>query len=266
MKFAFIGAGKMASALMAGMLAKPVCAAKDVIISSKGKERLQKLIASNGATMASSNLEAVTEADVVLLCVKPKDAVEVLTELNGTLKGKLLISIVTGLTLSKMEELAGSNCRCIRVMPNTPVMVGAGASAYSAAANALVNDIDTVKTIFGSLGIIVEVREEQMDAVTAVSGSGPAYVYLMIEALSDAGVSAGLSPDMAQQLAVQTVAGAAEMVLKTGQHPGPLREMVTSPGGTTAEALRVMESRDFRGLITEAVEAAARKAKELSKG
>ncbi|MEO6054856.1 MAG: pyrroline-5-carboxylate reductase [Chthoniobacterales bacterium] len=264
MKFAFIGAGKMASALIRGMLAKPICSAADIVVSSHGKERLEKLASATGVTMASDNKQAVSGADIVVLCVKPPDARQIISALSNDLGGKLLISIVTGLKLSKMEELASGDCRCIRVMPNTPVMVGAGASAYSSAKNAQPADIDIVKTIFGSLGVIEEVQEDQMDAVTALSGSGPAYVYLMIEALTDAGVATGLTPDLAQKLAVQTVAGAAEMVLQTGQHPKPLREMVTSPNGTTAAALAVMESHDFRGLIAQAVAAAAHRAKELS--
>lgn len=265
MKFAFIGSGNMASALLRGMLSKSVCAPDEVIVSGPDQQQLKALASGTGVSTAKDNREAVSSADVAVLCVKPADATAALSSLAGTLDGKLLISIVTGLSVSRMNDLAGNAVRCVRVMPNTPVMVGKGASAYAGGKNTTAADLEVVRTIFSSLGDAVEVREDQMDAVTALSGSGPAYIYLLIEAMTDAGASLGLSPELSQSLAVQTIAGAAEMVAKTGQAPSALRKMVTSPHGTTAEALGVFETRAFRQIVAEAMQAAARRAAELSK-
>lgn len=254
----------MASTLIKGMVAKSVCDPADIIVSSRGKDRLRELHTATGITISSDNRQAIEQSEVILLCVKPADVTQALDNTADAMTGKLLISIVTGLGFSKMEQLSGKNARCIRVMPNTPTMIGAGVSAYAAAQTASKADIEIVRTIFGSMGMIVEVKEEQMNAVTALSGSGPAYIYLMIEALTEAGVSLGLPAKLAQDLAAQTVAGAAQMVIQTGQDPKSLRDMVTSPKGTTAAALAIFEKGEFRDLVNKALQAASARAEELS--
>ena len=203
-------------------------------------------------------------ATVLILAVKPHQVAGVLEEIRGSFTKKhLLISIAAGVTLAKLEAGLGAGARAIRVMPNTPALVGASASAFASGKSALPEDAALVQKLLSIVGLAFAVAEPLLDAVTGLSGSGPAYAYLFIEALSDGGVAAGLPREMATQLAAQTVLGAAKMVLETGQHPGQLKDMVTSPGGTTIDGLHELEKGKFRGTVMSAVRAASDKARKL---
>jgi pyrroline-5-carboxylate reductase len=213
--------------------------------------------------VATSNEEAAEAAPVVILCVKPQEAAIAIQQAGAALSGKLLISIAAGLNVATLEKMA-PKCRVIRAMPNTPAIIGRAATAYTGGANATQADKDCAEAIFASVGIVSYVQEKLLDAVTGLSGSGPAYVFLVIEALTDGGVSCGLPTNLARQLAIQTVLGAAELAKETGEHPAILREMVTSPGGTTAAALGELEQHGVRAAFIQAVRAADRRSKELS--
>jgi pyrroline-5-carboxylate reductase len=195
--------------------------------------------------------------------VKPQEAALAIQQAGAALEGKLLISIAAGLSLATLEKMA-PKCRVIRAMPNTPAIIGRAATAYTGGANATQADKDCAEAIFASVGVVSYVQEKLIDAVTGLSGSGPAYIFLVIEALTDGGVSCGLPTNLARQLAIQTVLGAAELAKETGEHPAILREMVTSPGGTTAAALGELEQHGVRAAFIQAVRAADRRSKELS--
>lgn len=219
---------------------------------------------STGLAVTSSNTEIWEKCDVVILAVKPHIIEAVLA--SGQAQDRhLIISIAAGITLGQLDKWSGGRGRLVRVMPNTPALVGAGASGFSKGPRATASDMESVSQLFNAVGVASEVPESLLDAVTGLSGSGPAYAYLMIEAMSDGGVAAGLPRDAATQLAAQTLLGAARMVLETGQHPGPLKDMVTSPGGTTIAGVHELEKGGFRGTVMNAVRAAAERARELGK-
>ena len=186
-----------------------------------------------------------------------------LGQLGDAVSGKLFISIAAGVTITAIEEALGSDARVIRVMPNTPALIGQGASAYALGTHATASDSELAASLLASVGTVAEVPEKLLDAVTGLSGSGPAYVYTIIEALADGGVLCGLPKDKAVQLAAQTVAGAANMVLSTGEHPAALRDQVTSPGGTTIAGLQTIEAGNLRATLIDAVEAACSRSKQL---
>jgi len=263
MRYAFLGAGKMAMALIQGMLRANLCSASEITVSSRSRTGLENLASATGVRAASSNAEAVAEADTVLLCVKPFDALRALEEAADALEGRLLISVATGLKIATLRR-AATDCRVIRAMPNTAAMVGRSATAIAADKDAAREDIDTAERIFGAVGEVFSIPEDQFDAVTGLSGSGPAFVFLVMEALSDGGLAAGLPRKLALDLAIQTVAGAAEMATSTKEHPALLREMVASPGGTTIAGLVVLEGAAVRSAFINAVKAAASRSKELS--
>jgi pyrroline-5-carboxylate reductase len=263
MKYAFLGAGKMASAIIQGMLRGKVCSAGDIIAACPDVEILKTLHDATSVRVVTSNEEAASAAPVVILCVKPQEAAVAIQQAGAALDGKLLISIAAGLSVATLEKMA-PKCRIIRAMPNTPALVGCGATAFTAGANATQSDKDCAEAIFASVGVVSYVQEKLLDAVTGLSGSGPAYVFLVIEALTDGGVSCGLPTNLARQLAIQTVLGAAELAKETGEHPAILREMVTSPGGTTSAALGELEQHGVRAAFIQAVRAADRRSKELS--
>jgi pyrroline-5-carboxylate reductase len=262
MTLACLGSGKMGTALLQGIVSRGVCAAGDIAISDPSEAAVAAAVAAvPGVVTAASNIEAARGADVVLLCVKPAGIIPLIESL-GELPPKLLISIAAGVTLAGMEAAAGHH-RVIRVMPNTPALIGKGAAAFSPGRNATESDFRMAERLLGAVGIVTRVPEKLLDAVTGLSGSGPAYVYTVIEALADGGVAEGLTKDQALQLAAQTVAGAAEMVLQTGQHPAVLRDQVTSPGGTTIAGLAILEAKGLRSALIEAVRTAARRSREL---
>lgn len=263
MKLGFIGSGKMASALVQGVLKSGLCAAADVAVTDRHPPTAKALAQATGAVALEDAAAIAKYADTIVLCVKPGDAGEVFRQLNGLADGKLLISILAGVTLGSLQEMAGAAVRLARVMPNTPALVHKGAAAYALSANATEEDAATVEQLLGSVGVIFRLKEELLDAVTGLSGSGPAYIYVVIEAMSDAGVLMGLPRETALQLAAQTVAGAAEMVLQTGTHPALLKDMVASPGGTTIAGLESLEKDGLRAALLGAVRAATEKSRFL---
>jgi pyrroline-5-carboxylate reductase len=265
MKLGFIGSGKMATALVQGVVQAGVVEREAILVSDAVPGVAEKLASAAGVT-AKNNEDLVMFADAIVLCVKPNDALAVLRFIRDKAGRKLVISIAAGLPLAKLQEAAGPSVRLVRVMPNTPALIQRGASAYALGASATKEDADLAAQIFGAVGLAACVKEELLDAVTGLSGSGPAYIYLVIEALSDAGVLMGLPRALSLQLAAQTVAGAAEMVLKTGQHPAVLRDEVTSPGGTTIAGLEALEAGALRSTFLSAVRAATARARELGGG
>ncbi len=253
----------MALALVHGMLRAKHCAASDVIVASRSQAGLESLVAATSVHAAATNAEAVAEADVVILCVKPGDVLKALEQASGALKGKLLISVVTGMKTSVLND-AAPGCRVVRAMPNTAALVGKSATALASDETATRKDVEIATKIFKAVGEVFEVQESQLDAVTGLSGSGPAFIYLILEALSDAGVTLGLTRKLSLELAIQTLAGVAEMAASTKEHPAVLREMVTSPGGTTIAGLNVLEEAAVRSAFVSAVKAAAARSRELS--
>jgi pyrroline-5-carboxylate reductase len=265
-KIAFLGGGNMAEALIKGMLASGVVKADQVLVNDVSADRLEHLKKTYGIIINKSLRDAASGADIVLLCVKPQVIDAVLTKIAPVAdKTKLVISIAAGVTIAAIEKVLTAGPRVIRVMPNTPALVLAGAAGLAAGSRATQDDMGLAQRIFDAVGRSVVVEEKLLDAVTGLSGSGPAYVFMIIDALSDAGVKAGLPRPLALELAAQTVYGAAKMVLETGEHPGRLRDMVTSPGGTTIEGLHALEKGKLRATLMNAVEAATARSKELGK-
>lgn len=263
-RIAFLGGGNMAEAIIKGLLREN--SGVPLMIAEISKERRAYLTTTYPTIrIVENSAEAAAWGEVVILAIKPQQATSVLTTLERTLStDKLIVSIMAGVRTASIEEALENGTRVVRVMPNTPALVGMGATAICPGRKATPLDLDRVETIFTQTGLVVRVEEKQMDAVTGLSGSGPAYVFTFVEALSDAGVKNGLSREIASRLAVQTVLGAAKMLAETAEHPALLREKVTSPGGTTIAALHVMENGRFRGVIMDAVDAACQKSKELA--
>jgi pyrroline-5-carboxylate reductase len=261
---AFIGGGQMATALAAGAIEAGILSEKALLFAEPVAAQREKLSASfPGARIVASAIDVLPLAEKVVLSVKPQTVPSVSQALREAGCGRqLIISIAAGFSLSQLESLLGST-RLIRVMPNTPAQVGAGAAGISAATGASEADVAFVEKLMSAVGLCVRVPDTLMHAVTGLSGSGPAYVYLMIDALSDGGVAQGLPRELATRLAAQTVLGAAQMVLKTGLHPGQLRDSVASPGGTTMAGLRALEKAAVRSGFIEAVAAATERSREL---
>ncbi len=265
MNIAFIGAGKMATALAGGLRRVPEFASARITacdILPAARERFQ---AATGLSCAATAAELLGGADVVILAVKPQALEQTLAPLRGRLSGCLLVSIAAGITIAKLAAWSGSD-RIVRVMPNTPAMVGRGAAGFACGSGATLADRELAGRLFSAVGMAAEVPEELLDAVTALSGSGPAYVFEMIQAMAEAGQALGLPAAMAGELALRTVAGAAAMVEAGLGTPEELRNAVTSPNGTTAAALRVMAGGRFRELIANAMLAARDRSRELSRG
>ncbi|MDD2310044.1 MAG: pyrroline-5-carboxylate reductase [Desulfuromonadaceae bacterium] len=263
-KIAFIGGGNMAEAIMRGLSHEDadvgICVAE---ISPKRRDEIAAKFPH--VRVVSDAAEAAEWGEVVILAIKPQQADGAFDLIQPVVTAdKLVISIMAGIPCAKIEANLISGCRVIRAMPNTPALIGAGATAVCQGRKASSSDLDLARQIFSLVGIAVSVEEKLMDAVTGLSGSGPAYVFTFIEALSDAGVKNGLPRDVASRLAAQTVLGAARMVAETGEHPALLKEKVTSPGGTTIAALHALEVGSFRGVVMNAVEVACLKSKELA--
>ncbi|MGA2436321.1 MAG: pyrroline-5-carboxylate reductase [Bryobacteraceae bacterium] len=260
----FLGAGKMATALAQGFVKAGFVTGRQIIASDPSDTARAAFAKAVGAKTTASNPEAVKFAQVLILAVKPDQAGGVLAGIRDHFTQKhLLVSIAAGVPLAKLEAGLGAGARLIRVMPNTPALVGASASAFAPGKSALAGDGELAQRLLSSVGVAFQVKESLLDAVTGLSGSGPAYVYLFIEGLSDGGVAAGLPREVATKLAAQTVLGAAKMVLETGQHPGALKDMVASPGGTTIEGIHELEKGKLRGTLMSAVRAATEKSKKL---
>jgi len=264
-RWGFIGAGKMATALVQGML-RARLARDDSIVASDPIEGARIAIqAETGIAVFESNLDVVKNSDVLVLAIKPQSMGQVLAELNKAVTpAHLVISIAAGITIDSITAGLGQHSRVVRVMPNTPALIGEGISAYALGSGTRPEDAALVDDFLGSVGHSVKVAESMLDAVTGLSGSGPAFVYVMIEALSDGGVRAGLPRDVANLLAAQTVVGAGKMVRDSGEHPGVLKDQVASPGGTTIAGLHALEKAGVRGALIEAVVAATQRSAELA--
>lgn len=262
----FLGAGQMATALAKGWLAAGLLDSARSLASDCYPTARSKFAEATGLRAVPVNAAVAAEASVLVLAVKPQVMVPVLEELRPALTPRhLVLSIAAGVALRQLADGLGEAVRLIRVMPNTPCLVGASASGFAPGPAATAEDVALVERLFGAVGVAVRVPEPLLDAVTGLSGSGPAFVYVMIEALADGGVKAGLPRDIAQKLAAQTVLGSAKMVLETGQHPGALKDAVASPGGTTIAGLHALERAGVRAALMDAVTAAADRATELGK-
>lgn len=261
----FLGAGQMAEALARGFINKGVVQASQICCTDPVPVR-KDLFVSFGATSYDTSVEVVQNADIIFIAVKPQYVGSVLAEVRPSLQDHhIIVSIAAGVTVERMLDAAGSGSKCIRVMPNTPCLVGETAAAMCLGGKASSADAEVVTQLFEAVGRIFIVEEKLLSAVTGLSGSGPAYVFLAIEALADGGVRAGLPRDIAQQLAAQTVLGSAKMVLETGKHPGALKDMVTSPGGTTIAGVHELEKGGVRASFMNAVMAATHRASDLAK-
>jgi pyrroline-5-carboxylate reductase len=265
MTLGLVGCGRMGKALVIGALKAKAIGASDLIGYDVNASAVEALVEECGAKPAANLGELLAVADVILLCTKPQIVDTVLRGLaaDPSTKCPLVISVAAGVKISAMEEPAGPKARIIRAMPNTPALVGHGAAAFALGATATREDAEIACKLLGSVGEVVEVKEQLLDAVTGLSGSGPAYVYLFIEALAEAGIRNGLDPDQALTLATQTTLGAAVMVRDTGLSPSALIDMVTSPGGTTLAGLEAMEQAGFRAACAAAVDAATQRSLEM---
>lgn len=263
-KLLFIGAGKMAGAIAGGIVKEGLFKADELAAFDINPQAAADFSALTGVTCVNDVNQAVADAENVLIAVKPQYLAQALEMLKGKFASKLVISIVAGVTIETLITLTGTE-RVIRVMPNTPALVGKGAAAYAGAANISAADIEFTSGIFNAVGVGLRVPENLLDAVTGLSGSGPAYVFEFIQALADGGVAEGLPRDIALKLAAQTVLGSAAMVLESGMHPAVLKDQVTSPAGTTSRGLEKLAERGFSGIAMQAVRAAAARSKELGK-
>jgi pyrroline-5-carboxylate reductase len=260
---AFLGAGNMAEAMIRGLLRGSHFAPEQITASGPREERMTELRERFGIRTTIDNREAAI-ADIVVLSIKPQILSRILAEVGGTIRpDALVISIAAGVPISAIESRLGSGARVIRSMPNTPALVDAAATAIAGGEHASESDMADARKIFDSIGITVTLDESLLDAVTGLSGSGPAYVFLILEALSDAGVKVGLSRRTSQLLAAQTLLGSAKLLLETNEHPGKLKDMVTSPGGTAITGLHTLENGGVRTTLINAVEAATKRSKEL---
>ena len=259
----FIGCGNMGEALVKGLLASKAATPAQLRVSARGPERVAELCKLYGV-QGGSNAEVARASDVLVLATKPQILDQVLRQLSGDVrKEQLIISVAAGVPIAAIERRLHPPMRIIRAMPNTPATVGAGATGMAMGEHTTEADLATARTIFDSVGITVVLEESQLDAVTGLSGSGPAYLFLIIEALADAGVKVGLARRASLQLAAQTVLGSAKLLIESGQHPGMLKDGVTSPGGTAIAGLHTLEAGGLRNVLMNAVEAATRRSREL---
>jgi pyrroline-5-carboxylate reductase len=263
----FIGAGNMAEALIRGLVRGGHVPAQRITASAPRAERRDELARTYGIATTADNRALARAHGVVVLSVKPQILDKVLREVGDQLQpGALVISVAAGVDTETIESLIPERVRVVRAMPNTPALVSAGATAIAAGKHASTDDLATAKAMFDAVGITVVLDEVHLDAVTGLSGSGPAYIFLILEALADAGVKVGLARRNAQLLAAQTVLGSAKMLLETHEHVGHLKDMVTSPGGTAIAGLHTLEQGGLRTTLINAVETATKRARELGRG
>ncbi|MCJ7646656.1 pyrroline-5-carboxylate reductase [bacterium] len=266
-RVAFIGCGNMGSVLISGTLSSGLISKDKVLVTDIRPERLEYIREREGISITEKNREAVEKSDVIVLAVKPQVIGKVLSEIRDVVTwDKVIISIAAGITTGFIEEALGKEVPVVRVMPNTPCLVKTGASGISPGKYAGEEEETIAEEMFRGVGIVVKVPEQMLDAVTALSGSGPAYIFYIIESLIEAGMEMGLSEDDARKLVSQTVLGAARMFVETGESPQVLRAKVTSPGGTTEAALKYLEEKGFQKILIAAVKEAAKRSKELSTG
>ncbi len=265
LRIGFLGAGRMATALARGWLTAGLVTPEAIMASDPLPQARESFGADLGLRTTADNREVVADSDLLLLAVKPQSMKALLAEIRPLVGPRhLIVSIAAGITLKQLAEGLGRERRLVRVMPNTPCLVGASASGYAAGEAASPEDLALVQRLLNSVGVAHRLPENLLDAVTGLSGSGPAFVYIIIEALSDGGVRVGLPRDVATALAAQTVLGAAKMVLDTGGHPGALKDAVASPGGTSIAGLHALERGGLRAALMDAVEAATRRSAELA--
>jgi len=259
----FIGAGKLAGSVIRGLLLKQFCAPGAIVASEPNTETRTQLQNELGISVTTQNRDVVDKAGIVFLGVKPQMVLPVLRELGDALANKLLVSFAAGIRIAQMEAVTPA--RVMRVLTNTPSAIGRAATGAASGARATPEDRETIRTMFGAIGLVVEIGEEQIDAVTALSGSGPAFVYALIEALARGGEKMGLSKQSALQLAAQTALGASELMITSEKSPADLIKMVVTPGGTTAAGLRVMEERRIADALADAVKAATERSQEMAR-
>jgi pyrroline-5-carboxylate reductase len=259
-----VGGGQMGEALIRGMIESGLTAAENITVAEPMPQRREYLATTYQVNGVETATELAANSDVIILAVKPQIMEPVLRQYSAHLTTEhLIISIAAGITLSQLEQEAGDDMRIIRVMPNTPALVLAGASAMSGNQNIKKRDMEVAQQIFAAVGTCVEVPENQLDAVTGLSGSGPGYVFTFLEAMIDGGVLAGLPRPVAEQLALQTLYGSAKLALESKEPAAVLKGKVTSPGGTTVTGIQVLEEAGLRGTVMKAVKAATERSKEL---
>lgn len=263
MRFGFIGAGNMAQAMIGGIL-KAKLVSKDEIIASAATQKTLDTVKDKFGVQTTLDNQEIAKADMIFLAVKPVYCEQVLQEIKDKLtKDKIIVSIAAGKTMAWLEEQLGKDTKIVRTMPNTPALVGEGITAVCPNEQVTDKELKQVCDVLESFGKAEVIKESMMDAVIAVSGSSPAYVFLFIEAMADAAVAEGMPRAQAYQFAAQSVLGSAKMVLETGKHPGELKDMVCSPAGTTIEAVRVLEQTGFRGSVMECMKACADKSRNM---
>lgn len=263
----FLGAGKMATALAKGFINGGLAAPGQILAGDPAEAARTAFARETGARATESNIAVAKFAGVIVVAVKPGCVKDLLAEVRSHITPRrLVVSIAAGVTIGQLEGSLDAGARVVRVMPNTPALIGASASAFARGRAATAEDGALARRLLEAVGIVFELKEPLLDAVTGLSGSGPAYFYAIIEALSDGGVAAGLPREVATKLAAQTALGSARMVLETGLHPGALKDMVTSPGGTTIDGLHELEKGGVRGVLISAVRAASDKARKLGQG
>ena len=264
-KIGIIGGGKMGEAIIAGLVRAGTVHAQDILVSDKVAETLERLEKRHYVRSASSNSEVAIGSDIVLLCVQPRDMAQVLESIRDSLSpAKLLISIAAGVATDYIQRILGKKQDLVRAMPNNACTIGEGMTVLALAKDTPANRLKEATEVFSAVGRTLTLEERLFDAVTGLSGSGPAYVYLFIEALADGGVKVGIPKNTAVTLAAQTVLGAAKMVLETGEHPAKLKDLVATPGGTTVQGLYEFEEGKLRASCVRAVERATQRARELS--
>jgi pyrroline-5-carboxylate reductase len=262
----FAGAGQMGEALIRGLLEAGFCEAERVLASDIRQERAAELVARYGIRTTRTSADLPSQCTTLILAVKPQDMGPLLGEMGPkTGKRHLVVSVAAGVSLASLEGRLGKGTRVIRAMPNTPCLIGKGCTALAPGKAASTQDMDRARAIFQAVGAVVEAQEKWMDAITGLNGTGPAYVFLFLEALIEAGVRMGLPRPLARTMVLQTTKGAAEMVLATGEHPAVLKDQVASPGGTTLAALAELERGAFRSLLQRAVEAATLRSEALGR-
>jgi len=259
----FIGAGKLAGSVIRGLMRAKFCGTEKIIASEPNEQTRAALQKETGVRTTADNAEAAEKAEVIFIAVKPPMVIPVLGELKNKLQNKLVVSLAGGVRIGSMEKVC--NARIMRALTNTPSAICRAATGISRGSRTTNDDVDLVKTVFGAIGIVVEIEEEKIDVVTALSGSGPAFIYTVIEALAAGGVKLGLAKEIAMELAIQTARGAADIMLESKMSPEELRKMVVTPGGTTAAGLAVMEKLGTSESIIAAVETATKRGQEMAK-
>lgn len=260
----FVGAGNMAEAIISGAVRKGSVSDDSLYVFDINKHNTTKLVKNLGITAADSVKSLCSHCDIIVLAVKPNVLEKVLEDIKDSIENRTLVSIAAGWSADKIKSIIGRDKKVLRLMPNTPILVGEGMSVFETPYNADEDVVSFIDSVFSSIGKVEYAPAKLMDAVTAVSGSGPAYVFMFIEALSDAGVLCGLPREMSTALAAQTVAGAAKMVQESGMHPGQLKDAVCSPGGTTIEAVQSLEQDGFRSAIINAAKKCSDKSKRMA--